>query len=384
MAAKPQVLIAVSSAAFGGRLVEALRPAFEPQIETGASALEASKKAAPQAVVLSQLLSGMDGVKLTQRMKEAKPIPVVLLGAVSSPAGLNDVRKASGADVVLPGSCTTEDVVAALTRLLFPPPPRKRDGPALPPEPIPVPVPQPISQAPAAPLPVLDVGKDLAWILSRAFLDRVTGSLRFSAGGAERVVYFDRGQPTVVISNVPEERLGTVLVRKEKITEAELEEALNYSEKKQVRLLEVLVTMALLSKEDKAVEVAQHYVERLFALFARPQWDIDFRAESAPREDVVIQERAPWLIAEGLRRHYELPRLQALIDPNRVLRPGPNFTEGVAAMALRPGETEILRFLDGTRNISQACEAAGQTAEAPSFADSLRTLHASTCLDLLA
>lgn len=401
----PRIFLVLDDPALADRLVAALhqKGLDATAFQGSAAALAACDAAKPGALVTGQLLAGIDGIALTKQVKSVHRIPVVLISAMSTTAGIQDARRASGADAVLPRSFKPDALLDAIRRVLgiaVKPAtgPRKivesfRKAP--PPTGTAAPVP-PAPAGPATPTtPVTPV--DPAWILGRAALDGVTGALRFVNKGVERTIYLSGGRPVIATSNVPEERLGAVLVRKEKITPGELNEALNYAAKKNLRLLQILVTMGVLTEKEKVEEVAEHYAERTLALFAWVEASIEFTSRPAPVEDVTVQLPAERLIAEGVRRHYDLPRLQALLPGDRVLSPAADLSTRAMMLSLTEAELAPLPLVNGVRTVADVCAAASQaqapfrmegftveiTTGTPSLVDSLRALYASLCLDLV-
>lgn len=388
----PRILLVLDDQTFAGLLGNALREkGFDPvTIQGSVAALEDCKASKPAVVVASQLLPGIDGVALAKQVKALHHIPIVLVSAVSTTTGIRDVRRASGAEVVLPRNFKPEALVYALRGLLFPastkPSAETRKvleafRTASPPTGAAVPV-APAPAGPATPTTLL-MPIDPAWLLGRAALDRVTGALRFVKDGVERTIHLSEGRPVVATSNVPEERLGALLIRKEKITPSELNEALNFAAKKNIRLLQVLVTMGVLTESEKIEEVAEQYAERTLALFAWKEASIAFTPQPAPAEEITVLLPAERLIAEGIRRHYDLPRLQAVLAAERVLSPAADLSTRAVSLSLTEAEFATLPLVDGVRTIGAVCAAAQLTTAAPSSTDSLRALYACLCLDLV-
>ena len=465
MSTKPRVLLVLDDAKLGAHVASYLggngfdASAFKTSLEV----FESVQNVRPDAVVASQLLPGMDGVALTQKIqKESTKVKVLLLSAVSSPAGIQDVKKTSNADAVLGRGFKPEHLLKELQRILgllpprgtsksatgaaaaaanpntpsggfaaakppaviAPPPPdeaprRPSQGPRpaiVTPPPMPsvepdlgiqdgldltlesidvVPPPPasatadvenalkwavnpggpaaPIAPAPEHPLPVQAPVTPLepAWMLSRAFADNVSG-------GVERSIYLSQGRPIVATSNVPEERIGAILVRKGKLTENGLENLLDASKKTGRRLAELVVQSGAITEEERFAIVAEQYAERILALFAWHEAAIEFTPRPAPAEEIAIQLPTERLLFEGLRRHYDAARLEAcLTDPNRVMALLPGAEARLPSLALTPLEHDTFIFVDGKRTLAQVAEVAPVRLEA------LRILYGGVCLNLL-
>jgi CheY-like chemotaxis protein len=408
MSARPKTLLVLNDQTFATALAKFIATrGFEPMlVKTSASALESWKDLKPDVVVATQLLSGTDGPGLCRKIKEERPgLPFVLISAVNSTAGINDVKRTSGAEQVLPAMFQPEMLVVALRKVTTPipmggiektpssgsraakpvtptsaveeqmrkaaeaPPPRV----APPPQPVPPPSPPQIatSAVPAVPM-------DPAWILSRAFADGVTGALRFVTQGVERIVYFAQGRPIVVTSNVPEERIGQILIRKGRLTQAELDRGLSMVAKRGKRLAEIIVEMGVMTQREHDEELAEQYAERTLALFSWRHASIEFQPRPAPDELIAIRLPPERLVVEGLRRHYDAARLEAAIqDPNRVLLPMPDAGTRLPFLQLTPTEAAGLVLIDGTKSVAQVA------MMSPARIDALRAIYACICLGLV-
>ena len=365
---------------------------LEPILARNAeSALETLAEVNPDVAVVSQLMSGMDGLTVVRRLKELKVnLPVALVAAVSSSQGLNDVRRSSEADVVLPATFQPEALLATLRRLTTPPEllvktaPRAsahkeiedklRNAPRIDAPAAPVtPAPERIATS-TAPMAAIEP----AYLLSRAYSDNVTGALRFVSGGIERTVYLAQGRPIVVTSNVPEERIGQILLRKGKITAPELATALNQVAKKNKRLAQVIVEMGVMTQREQDEEVADQYAERTLALFGWREASVEFMPRAPPDELVPIRLASERLVMEGLRRHYDVPRLEACFpNPVAPLHVAPDASQKLSLLALSPLEGAVLVLIDGQRSVAELA------ALAPSRVDALRAMYAGVCLGIL-
>ena len=436
---KPRVLLVLDDAKLAQHVQSFLGgQGFEASAyKTGAEVLESVGRARPDAVVASQLLPGMDGISLTQNIqKETSATKVVLLAAVGSPAGIQDVRKTSKADGVLPRGFKPEQLVKELQRVLGLLPPKgtskaaaaaastqpgqtPQPGERRPTRPPPViappapeltpvetvevaPPPQaaatldietalrwateptgpatPVTPAPdrAAPISAEPTPFEPAWMLSRAFGDNVSGALRFVNGSVERAVFLDHGRPLVATSNVPSERIGAILVAKGKVTEAGVEQLLEASRRTGRRFAELVVQSGAITEEEKFAAVAEQYAERILALFSWHEAAIEFTPRPVPAEEIAIQLPTERLLMEGLRRHYDEARLEAcLADPNRVLSLLPGAEARLPSLVLTPLEHDTFIFVDGKRTLAQVAEVAPVRLEA------LRILYGGVCLNLL-
>lgn len=423
--AKPKVVLVLGDPGFATAMAKYLsQRGFDPTlVKQPANTVEVITELKPAAVLLSQLLSGLDGPALTRKIRDAQlTVPVIMIAAVSSQAAVADVTRVSSADMVLPANFLPEGLIAILRRAaagesLEAP---RKEGPLTRKGPgkddtaatrvakaasapsaaealggarrtleleLQINSAQPMSGAPKPVPPAPDsvatsstppVAIDPAYLLSRAFNDNVTGALRFVSGGAERTIYLSGGRPIVATSNLPEERIGQILIRKGKITKGELDGALIQVKRKQKRLAQIMVEMGVMTMRDHDEELAEQYAERILALFGWHHASIEFTPTPPPDELVQILLPPERLIMEGLRRHYEPARLEAALwDPNRVLRLAADAGKRVPFLVLQPLEAAALLLVDGQRTVTEICTLS------PGRVDALRALYASMCLAIV-
>lgn len=366
---------------------------FDPVIaRNGQNALETLDDVQPEVAVVSQLMAGTDGIALVGKLKERRvKMPIALVAAVSSPQGISDVRNICEAEAVLPATFQPEALIATLRRLTTPQELQKKparpasapaeieaqlrqaapvSGPATPVEPAPEKI--AISSQPVTAI-------EPAWLLARAYADSVTGALRLVSGGIERTLYFTRGRPIVVTSNVPEERIGQILIKKGKITPRELELALNKVRTKGKRLAQLIVEMGVMTQKEQDEEVAEQYAERTLALFSWREAAVEFTPRPPPDELVQIRLAPERLIIEGLRRHYDAARLEAVFpNPLAPARLAADVQSRLQLLNFSPLEAAVLVLVDGARSIAELA------ALAPSRLDALRALYSCVCLGILA
>lgn len=420
---RPKILLVLGDPGFAAAMAKYLVPrGFDTTlVKTPANTLDVIKEIKPAAVLLSQLLTGgLDGPALTRKIRDAGyTLPLVMIAAVTSTAAVNDVTRVSSADQVLPANFLPEGLVAILRRAAageaLKEPVLTRKGPErddtaahrvakhasapgaadalggakraielelhlqdvphtnATPKPVP-PAPETVAKSNVPPVAI-----DPAYMISRAFSDNVTGGLRFVSGGAERTIYFHQGRPIVATSNIPEERIGQILIRKGRITPKELEQALHQVQKGKKRLAQIMVDMGVMTMREHDEELAEQYAERILALFAWREASVEFQPTPPPDELVQILLPPERLVAEGLRRHYEPARLQAaLFDPNRVLRLAPDANKRVPYLVLEPLEAAALVLIDGRRTMGEI------VAQAPGRVEAIRALYATMCLGITA
>lgn len=157
--------------------------------------------------------------------------------------------------------------------------------------------------------------------------------------------------------------LGQQLLREGKLTEAELERALELQRQDpRQRLGAILVEMGCVNASELDRQLRLQIEETVFDLLS---WDEGYfrfdEAEETPESPVRV--RVDSLLMEAARRLDEWTRLGARI-PNveaiPVLAPAANGTQGM--IDLRPEEWEVLIEIDGERDLRQIASDLGRSA----------------------
>jgi hypothetical protein len=195
-------------------------------------------------------------------------------------------------------------------------------------------------------LPVPDVLQHLRKI-------EATGVLTLVSGGARKAVYFKDGRVVFGGSNLPNDRLGEILLREGKITVEEYEASIRAITKGK-RQGRVLVEMGAMSPKDLWDGVRYQIREIVYSVF---QWDegtFHFEESNLPdKERITVDLDVIELILEGVRRVDAGSRIQARYpDGEQVLeKVGSEYAKGV----LEAYEEHVLRLLDGERSVGEVC-----------------------------
>jgi Domain of unknown function (DUF4388) len=189
-------------------------------------------------------------------------------------------------------------------------------------------------------------------ILQHLRLASVTGILSLVAGGARKALYVKDGRVVFASSNLPNDRLGEILLREGKITIEEYETSIKAISKGK-RQGKVLVEMGALSPKDLWEGVQFQVKEIVYSTF---QWDdgqFHFEESSLPeKERITVDLDIMDLILVGIRRvDASGPMQQRYPDGDMLLeRVGDEVPR-----ALEPYEVHVLRLVDGERSVLEVC-----------------------------
>jgi Domain of unknown function (DUF4388) len=190
-------------------------------------------------------------------------------------------------------------------------------------------------------------------ILQHLRLTNATGVLSLVSGGARKALYLKGGRVVFASSNLPNDRLGEILIREGKITVEEYEASIKAITKGK-RQGKVLVEMGALSPKDLWEGVQTQVREVVFSIFMWEEGQFHFEESTLPdKEKITVDLDVTHLILEGVRR----------VDANGAVSgrypEGALVPETVAAVPdrlLEPYETHVVGLVDGERSVLEICQ----------------------------
>ena len=221
-----------------------------------------------------------------------------------------------------------------------------------------------------APAPV-ESGKladgDVAAQLGRLYLKRLTGRLVLRRDAVEKVIFFDRGAPILGMSSDPDDRMGEMLVRQGRLTEAQLEQASVGLPRAERRLGVVLVEQGFIKPTELSVIVRRHFEEIIHSAFAWEDGEWSLGPGQPTQEIVLLDEHPAAIILAGIRRRYGAARLARCLGGGQQvfrLASGAGSEDLLPRMAMTPEERAIAELFDGRRTLDQVRAVAGAREEA--------------------
>lgn len=181
---------------------------------------------------------------------------------------------------------------------------------------------------------------------------KATGILSLVSGGARKALYIKEGRVVFASSNLPNDRLGELLLREGKITVEEYDTSIRAISKGK-RQGKVLVEMGALSPKDLWEGVQFQVKEIVYSIF---QWDdgqFHFEESSLPeKERITVDLDIQDLILVGLRRVDANGPIQARFpEGDQVLERAPEES----SPALEPYEVHVLGLVDGEKSVLESC-----------------------------
>lgn len=206
-------------------------------------------------------------------------------------------------------------------------------------------------------------------VLQLLDLSRKTGVLhiRSERHNDEAVIYFADGHIVGATHRWSLRRLGQQLLRAGKLTERELERALEVQRSAPDQKLGwILLEMGSVTEAELRRQLIFQLEESIYDLMEWEEGHFRFEEhESSGRAGgaVEVRVRVDSLLMEGARRIDEWSRLESKIpDANRVPILVSPDEMGNAPLDLRPGEWEVLAEIDGERDLRQLAADLGRSS----------------------
>ena len=191
----------------------------------------------------------------------------------------------------------------------------------------------------------------LPQLLRRIYVERRTAMLRCVRGDEEQSLRFSGGHIVNAHTNIKEDRLGEMLVRRGLLSEDGLARATEIVIREKRRLGEVLDELGLLDANGLEDAIAIHVHEMLARLFSWTDGSYALADEppDAARSDVTLKLSTGELILEAARAVKDPDVVRyALGDVDRVLNLSGDPLLRFQKLTLSPNDGFVLSRIDGT------------------------------------
>ncbi len=181
----------------------------------------------------------------------------------------------------------------------------------------------------------------------------------------EAIVHFSKGAIVFAVRRRSTRRLGQLMIRAGKLTQRELDSALDLQRRDPTRrLAEILLEMGSITEEELERQLRFQMEETIYEVMA---WDEGYfkfeeRAEIAANR-LLARVRVESLLMEGARRIDEWTRLESKIPgPDAIPSLAPGKEGEASPLELRPEEWEVLAEIDGERDLGQIAADLGRSS----------------------
>ncbi len=152
--------------------------------------------------------------------------------------------------------------------------------------------------------------KHIAFYLRKVYFNRKTGQIVFKRGSVEKILFFQSGELVHAKTNVPEERLGEMMLKLGKISDETYAQIDKYLEPFQP-LGESLARKGLTSQRNVEDALAHQIREIALSLFSFFDAEISLLEKASfVRKDLSFKINIPNLIEDGIRRMKFHPALE--------------------------------------------------------------------------
>ena len=198
-------------------------------------------------------------------------------------------------------------------------------------------------------------------VIQLLFLGRRTGCLALADRHNFGTIYFEEGHIIYASIVNRRDRLGDILVRSRRITQAQLQEAITRQEAdREHKLGEILVVLGAIKREELESYMRLQIEEAVYYLFTWTSGTFNFEAGVRPeQEDFLVRINPEFLLLEGARRVDEwsliekkIPSFDLIfsVDPAHIGESGPE---------LSAEQKRLLPLLDGTRDVQAVMDESG-------------------------
>jgi tetratricopeptide (TPR) repeat protein len=147
------------------------------------------------------------------------------------------------------------------------------------------------------------------------------------------------------------DRIGDILVAKQKITTGDLEKALELQKDRKKRIGEVLVEAGTITTATLDEELKEQIIETIFTMLTWDTGYFNFEADLLPGEEEFTVELSPQgVLLEGARRIDEWRKIENKLPPFETVL----VSKGdCGAVPLTEQEQKIIQLINGARNIDE-------------------------------
>lgn len=198
-------------------------------------------------------------------------------------------------------------------------------------------------------------------VLQLLSLGRKTGCLAIADRHNFGYIYFDLGKICYASIVNRRDRLGDILVKNNRISAAQLQQAVDLqAEKRETKLGQILVEINAISLTELQEYMRLQIEEAVYFLFTWNSGTFNFEAGVRPeREDFLVSINPESLLLEGARRVDEWSLIEKKIPQMDLIFALDRDHLSQSEVRLSPGQERILPLLDGTRDVQQVFDDSG-------------------------
>lgn len=181
----------------------------------------------------------------------------------------------------------------------------------------------------------------------------------------EAIVHFGKGAIVFAVRRRSTRRLGQMLIRSGKVTQRELDWALEQQRRDPTRrLAEILLEMGSITEEELEKQLRFQMEETIYEVMGWTEGYFKFEERSEIAQNrLLARVRVESLLMEGARRIDEWARLESKIpSADAIPTLAPHNNDESTPLELRPEEWEILAEVDGERDLGRIAADLGRSS----------------------
>ena len=198
-------------------------------------------------------------------------------------------------------------------------------------------------------------------VIQLLFLGRRTGCLALADRHNFGTIYFEEGHIVYAAIVNRRDRLGDILLRNGRLTQAQLQEAVGRQEgDREHKLGEILVELGFVNRGDLESHIRLQIEEAVYYLFTWTSGTFNFEAGVRPeREDFLVRINPEFLLLEGARRVDEWSLIEKKIPSFDLIFSVDPAHIGQSSAELSPEQHRLVPLLDGSRDVQAVIDECG-------------------------
>lgn len=195
---------------------------------------------------------------------------------------------------------------------------------------------------------------DIAAVLSRFLRSAFSGTLVIRNGELEKRLQFDEGRVVFASSSTSDDRMSDLLMREGKINAEQLQHCRDLVARTGRRMGEVLVDQGFLKPRELLPAVRHHLEDLFYSTLAWTVGTFDALPGQTLDERIRLSRHPAALILEGVRRKYDLERLEACLGGGGTVvlaTPGEALNAVIGATDLSAEELRAQALFDGEHSL---------------------------------
>lgn len=201
----------------------------------------------------------------------------------------------------------------------------------------------------------------LADVLQLLSLGQKSGCMSVADRNQFGYVYFDKGRICYASLVNRRDRLGDIMVKAGKLTQAQLEDGIKAQSKERgKRLGEILVALGFLTREVLETQMRYQIEEAVYYLFTWTQGTFNFETDVRPDpQDFLVSINPESLLLEGARRVDEWSLIEKKIPSFDLIFAVDTDRLQASQVQITPEQQHLIPLFDGKRDVAAVIEDSG-------------------------